>query len=340
MAVTIQQIAEATGVSRGTVDRALNDRGRIDPAVAEKIRQTASELGYVKKERKKRAQVQKRKIGIVTQLSGADFMQSVHAGIVTAKKELEELGFEVLVCENDSVEEKDQLRSIEMLEKEGIQGLAIMPVDAEKVRRKLNVLSVDRQIPVVTFNSDIVGTGRCCFVGMDNKKSGYAAAGLLEMLTRGTGKILIITGYFSSVVNNARVDGFVQMLKERVPALEIAGVQASFNREEEVERIIENAMMGISGISGIFVVSGGQKGISRAFEKLRIEHRPYVVIYDETPDNVALLLNGTADFLIDQNGFEQGYRPPRILADILMNGRQPEAEFLYTGIDIKTKYNI
>lgn len=340
MAVTIQQIAEATGVSRGTVDRALNDRGRIDPAVAEKIRQTASELGYVKKERKKRAQVQKRKIGIVTQLSGADFMQSVHAGIVTAKKELEELGFEVLVCENDSVEEKDQLRSIEMLEKEGIQGLAIMPVDAEKVRRKLNVLSVDRQIPVVTFNSDIVGTGRCCFVGMDNKKSGYAAAGLLEMLTRGTGKILIITGYFSSVVNNARVDGFVQMLKERVPVLEIAGVQASFNREEEVERIIENAMMGISGISGIFVVSGGQKGIGRAFEKLRIEHRPYVVIYDETPDNVALLLNGTADFLIDQNGFEQGYRPPRILADILMNGRQPEAEFLYTGIDIKTKYNI
>ncbi len=340
MAVTIQQIAEATGVSRGTVDRALNDRGRIDPAVAEKIRQTASELGYVKKERKKRAQVQKRKIGIITQLSNEDFMQSVHAGIVTAKKELEELGFEVLVCENDSVEEKDQLRSIEMLEKESIQGLAIMPVDAEKVRRKLNVLSVDRQIPVVTFNSDIVGTGRCCFVGMDNKKSGYAAAGLLEMLTRGTGKILIITGYFSSVVNNARVDGFVQMLKERVPALEIAGVQASFNREEEVERIIENAMMSISGISGIFVVSGGQKGIGRAFEKLRIEHRPYVVIYDETPDNAALLINGTADFLIDQNGFEQGYRPPRILADMLMNGIQPEAEFLYTGIDIKTKYNI
>ena len=340
MAVTIQQIAEATGVSRGTVDRALNDRGRIDPAVAEKIRQTASELGYVKKERKKRAQVQKRKMGIITQLSGADFMQSVHAGIVTAKKELEELGFEVLVCENDSVEEKDQLRSIEMLEKEGIQGLAIMPVDAEKVRRKLNVLSVGRQIPVVTFNSDIVGTGRCCFVGMDNKKSGYAAAGLFEMLTRGTGKILIITGYFSSVVNNARVDGFVQMLKERVPALEIAGVQASFNREEEVERIIENAMMSISGISGIFEVSGGQKGIGRAFEKLRIEHRPYVVIYDETPDNAALLINGTADFLIDQNGFEQGYRPPRILADMLMNGTQPEAEFLYTGIDIKTKYNI
>ena len=36
MAVTIQQIAEQAGVSRGTVDRALNHRGRINPEVAEK----------------------------------------------------------------------------------------------------------------------------------------------------------------------------------------------------------------------------------------------------------------------------------------------------------------
>ena len=36
MGVTLQQIAEAVGVSRGTVDRALNDRGRIKPEVAER----------------------------------------------------------------------------------------------------------------------------------------------------------------------------------------------------------------------------------------------------------------------------------------------------------------
>ena len=38
MAVTMQQIADLAGVSRGTVDRALNDRGRIRPEVAEKIK--------------------------------------------------------------------------------------------------------------------------------------------------------------------------------------------------------------------------------------------------------------------------------------------------------------
>ena len=46
MAVTLQQIAEKAGVSRGTVDRALNNRGRIRPEVAEKIRKIAQEMGY------------------------------------------------------------------------------------------------------------------------------------------------------------------------------------------------------------------------------------------------------------------------------------------------------
>ena len=38
MAVTIQQIAEKAGVSRGTVDRALNSRGRISPEVADMVK--------------------------------------------------------------------------------------------------------------------------------------------------------------------------------------------------------------------------------------------------------------------------------------------------------------
>ena len=341
MAVTIQQIAEKAGVSRGTVDRALNNRGRINPEVADMVRRTAEEMGYVHKARKRQKNSGgKRKIGIVTQLSGSSFMLEIKRGIQTGKKELEDLGIEVLVKENTSVHEEDQLGAIDELLKEGINGLAIMPVDSEAIREKLNWLVNEKKIQVVTFNSDIVGTKRCCFVGMDNKLSGQTAAGLFGVMTRGVGKILVITGYFSSMLNNSRVDGFVEEIKKISPKLEIAGVQGSFNNTEEVRKIIENAMMSISGINGIFVVSGGQEGIVEAFKNLGVDQRPYVVIYDQTKKNEKLLKDNVADFLIDQNGFEQGYRPQRILADLLLNDNQPEKEYFYTGIDIKTKYNL
>ena len=341
MGVTIQHIAEVAGVSRGTVDRALNHRGRINPEVAEMIQKTAQELGYVHKSRKRtNGNKKKIKIGVITQLSKSSFMLEVMRGVVTAKKEMEELGIEVIVKEKESVLENEQLEALDELLEETIDGLAIMPVESEQIRRKLNWLISEKGISVITFNSDIVGTRRCCFVGMNNKQSGRAAAGIFNMLTRGTGKVLIITGHFSSPLNNARVDGFVEELKVIAPKLEVAGVQGSFNDANEVEKIIENAVMNISGINAIYVVSGGQSGIQSAFQKLRLEHRPYVLIYDQTPKNEKLLKDDIVDFLIDQNGFEQGYRPVRLLFDLLVNQESLKEDCLYTGINIKTKYNL
>lgn len=341
MKVTIQQIAEVAGVSRGTVDRALNGRGRINPQVEEKICRIAKEMGYVHRERKRAGSKNKHiKIGVVTQLAKSSFMIEVNRGIRKAEEELRDRGIELILKEGISVDEREQLRAIEELEREGAQGIAIMPVDSREIREKLSFLIEEKKIPVVTFNSDIVGTRRICFVGMDNRKSGRTAAGLLGLLTRGCGKILIITGYFSNNVDNQRVDGFIEEVKKRYPQLEIAGVHGSFDDAAEVEQIVENVMMNTTGISGILVVSGGQAGVGKAFEKLKLEKRPYVVIYDQTPKNEKALNEDIADFLIDQNGYAQGYQPPHILADLLVKGMNPEKEFLFTDINIKMKYNL
>lgn len=47
MAITLNQIAEICGVSRGTVDRALHNKGNVRPAVAERIKAVANEYGYI-----------------------------------------------------------------------------------------------------------------------------------------------------------------------------------------------------------------------------------------------------------------------------------------------------
>ena len=45
MPITIQQIAEAAGVSTATVDRVLNDRPGVNPATVERVRAVMQTLG-------------------------------------------------------------------------------------------------------------------------------------------------------------------------------------------------------------------------------------------------------------------------------------------------------
>lgn len=341
MAGTIKEIAEKAGVSRGTVDRALNHRGRVNAEVAERIFEIAREMNYQSNRKKKvYHQGKKIKIGIITQLAKSSFVQSIHKGIEKAEVELAEFGVEIIRKQIDGVNEEAQLEALDQLMEDDIDGLAIMPVQSERIREKINNIIEKKNVPVITFNSDIVGTNRVCYVGLDNKRSGMTAAGLMGLLTRGEGKVLVITGFFTNSVNNLRVDGFIQELKISYPDIELLGVQSSFDETSEVEKIVENTIEIAPDLAGIFVVSGGQTGVCKALKKLNMEKRPYVIGYDVTPNNIKALKEGTYDFLIDQEGYEQGYRPPHLLYNMIRKGSSIDHEYAYTDISIKTKYNL
>ena len=64
-------------------------------------------------------------------------MIQVNKGIYDAAERLLETGVQVIVKENPSVDEEAQLKSILELEEAGIQALAIMPVDCDRIREKL-----------------------------------------------------------------------------------------------------------------------------------------------------------------------------------------------------------
>ncbi len=339
MKPTIQQIADLAGVSRGTVDRALHNRGRVDPKVAGRIFEIAESLNYIPPRRPKRAS-RKIRIGFVTFLSERVFSGEINKGIEQAKEELAQWGIEILIEKCVSISEIDQLNAINTLVDKGIQGLALMPVDSELIRSRLNELSNQLDIPTVTFNTDIVGTKRICFIGMDNKKSGRVAAGLMGMLTSGTGSILIITGSFANNAYSQRVDGFIEELKAAYPSIKIAGVQCAFDNMTELESILESTFLNSSGISGILITSSGQDGVETAFQKLNLNKRPFVIFYDMTPCTAKALQDNIADFVIEQDCFSQGYNAAYALANILVKKQYPPQEFLYTDIEIKTKYNI
>ena len=67
-----------------------------------------------------------------------------------------------------------------------------MPLANTLIRDKINVLSEESGIPIVTLNTDIADANRIAYVGPDNIASGHAAAALMGMVTQGRGNILPI----------------------------------------------------------------------------------------------------------------------------------------------------
>ena len=185
MAVTLAEIAALAGVSRGTVDRALNDRGRVDPKVAARVRRIAAERGY-RPNRAGRMLARAKnpiRIGVIVQSVETMFMHTVFEEIERASAHFTTTGAEVLVRPLEGVDAQQQLDVIDELLEAGVQGIALSPAEDERVRARIQELS--ERMPVVTFNSDLPDSGRLCYVGVDNFACGRMSAGLMDLLLAG-----------------------------------------------------------------------------------------------------------------------------------------------------------
>lgn len=341
MAVTAQQIAEIIGVSRGTVDRALHNRGRVNPEVAARIRQVAAELGYrpnpigqalVKTQRNF-------KLGVILQSAETPTMRIVLAGVQRAAEELRASGVELIVRELRGLDEELVLENIEELTSLGIQGLAISPNNTAELRQCINGL-YEQKIPVITLNSDIPGSKRMCFIGMDNYRAGQTAAGLMcQMLPTGS-KMLPLAGHLNNMAHNSRLNGFLDTLRQQnACGLQLLPFQPCFDRDDYAYEITQHALRENPDLAGIYVASNGQEGVCQALEEAGKKGQVKIIAYDLNEPNMRLLQSDSLSIVLDQEAFEQGYRPPYLLYDYLMHKKKPDRELLYTDIAIRTKYN-
>lgn len=341
MAVTLQQIAEAAGVSRGTVDRALNNRGRINAEVADRIRRIANEMGYQPNRAGRALAMAKRSItiGVIIQAANTPFMEKVIEGAEDARAEVERLGAEVIIRKIDDFDAGKAIKTMHELKKKGCNGIAVVPVDDEKLKETVDELA-DEKIPVITFNSDIDGSKRMCFVGQDTYQSGRVAAGLMADILPAAGKVLVISGYPTTYGHKNRTKGFLKEFKALRMDVQVLDVQYAFDDNHMAEMITHGMLKEYEDLTGIYLAASGVQGVCKALGDLGMEEKVKVISNDLTAQNVQYLKEGKIRFLIGQDGYRQGYEPIMILFEKIFDGKEPEKEFAYTEIVIKTRYNL
>ena len=94
-----KQIAELAGVSRGTVDRVLNNRGSVNANTAARVREIAEKLNYKPNKAGLMLAAQKKnlKIGVILFPDSNPFFSEVLEGVNAKAKELSAYNFTVLI---------------------------------------------------------------------------------------------------------------------------------------------------------------------------------------------------------------------------------------------------
>lgn len=342
MRVTSKQIAELAGVSRGTVDRALYDRGRVDQKTAERIKKIAKELGYQPNTAGRALALSRNpiKIGVIVQLCETPFMQEVLNGVESAKDEIELLGGQVLLRKIVSINPGGVIEAMNELLELGVNGIALVPSDDKRIRSKIDEFVTEHQVGIVTLNSDAQDTKRLCFVGQDAIRSGRTAAGLMGEILGQKGAVSVITGHADNLSLKNRVIGFVEEINHSFPDIKVLPVEYAHDDHQRAKEIAAKQLQEYPQLDGFFYTSYGVGGVCDLLREKQLDQKIKVISYDLTEEKIENLKSGAINFLIGQGSYFQGYTPVFILFQKYFQGKDPEREFLYTDIEIKTKYNL
>lgn len=341
MGVTIKQIAEAAGVSRGTVDRALNNRSGIKPEIAEHVKQIAKEMGYKPNLAAKLLSEQqyiKWTIGIILVTENNPFFDEVLQGVKTALNEFAEFGIRNIVKTMTSYDTQLQIQLIDELVESGVNGIVLTPIHSREIADKINELS-EKGIKFVTINTDILDTARIAYVGCRHKKSGAVLAGLLGLLANGNPrKIGIITGTKKNLAVTRRFKGLLETLEQDFPNIKVLAVYENEDNEELSYIVTKKLLMDYEELDTVCVLGAGIIGSIQAVKELELRQDLKVMVYDLIEEVKQALKDNVVDATITQEPFKQGYEGVQILAKYLAYNQLPEKELNFTELAVVTKY--
>lgn len=338
--VTIKEIAELAGVSRGTVDRVLNNRGTVKEETAERILKIATKLNYTPNRAGKILAAKKKnlKFGaiLLDSSSGNPFFMEVARGLGNQLQSLREFGVSVETRFSKIDQPQKQVDLIDELMEQDISGLIIAPINHSLVENRLKKLTKDG-FPVVTTNSDIENCGRLAYVGSNYVQGGQTAAAMMNMICKPSPNIGIISGSEWILCHSERVESFLTYAKEHTN-MKITDVL--FNNDDNFESysLTQKMLTEHPEIDGLYLVAGGVEGSCNAVKNLGLSKKIKIICHDLTVPTLKFLREDVVTIALGQQASLQGEKPLELLFEYVGMGILPQKEY-YTEVEIKIKEN-
>lgn len=265
------------------------------------------------------------KLGVLLPNWRGYFKKEVLRGIEDAGTLLRDYSIEVIVqtCETDLPDEA--VERIDELVAQHVDGIALCAKDHSSIAEKVNVLHA-QGIPVVTFNSDLSGCERLCFVGQDLIRGGRVAGELMAKYLSPDDILLIAIGNPEFNAHRLRLQGFCERIYERGFTGRNLEIIETYNDYSLTYQKVRDALERHPDILGIYMANHSVSGCAEALRDIGRRCKVHVISHDLTDATKRLLKTGEIDFAIAQNIYQQGYRPLILLREYLQKHICPEME--------------
>jgi len=307
--IGIKDIAKKAGVSKGTVDRVIHNRGNVSPDARKKVEIAMEELDYQPNLIASALASRKvRKIAVIIPDSTNDpFWEQPKAGILKAKKALRDYPIKIDEYYFRDADPKHFYELGEKVISENYHAVLISPSFSQEGISILKKLE-NHKIPYIQINTFLPRKDKhfLAYIGQDSYASGMLAAKLINFGVE-EGRSTMILHLEKDIYNAKHLldkeNGFNDFFKKNKNK-KINIIQASFGdvfQKIELQNYLEKILTESPNIRSIFVTTSKVFHIVPILQKLnRTDIR--ILGFDLIGNNLDEI-----NFLINQNPQKQGF---------------------------------
>jgi LacI family transcriptional regulator len=299
--VTIQDVARTASVSVATVDRVLNRRPGVRAVTVSKVEAAIRDLNYQPDRIAARlARSREYRFCFILPTRTGDFFQRIAEEVRMMAERMSAERVSITARHAEVFDGEALAAALDSIG-EDFDGVAVVALDHPAVREAINALEA-RGVTVVTLVSDVPGSKRAHYAGIDNSSAGRTAATLMGRFLRGlTGKVGLIAGSLALRDHIERQFGFEQIMTHEYPRLALLPVRESRDDARKLEDMTAQLLAEHGDLLAIYNVGGGTRGIVSGLEAAGRGRDVVLIAHELTDPSRRALIRGTIDAIINQD---------------------------------------
>lgn len=286
----VRDIAEQAGLSAATVDRVLHDRPDVSARAVRAVETALLDLDRQATQLRLARSTLLVDVVLDAPIRFRDVVRDAAEGSLVS---LRPATVRARFHESDTADPAAIARTVDAVGASGrsSHGIVLKAPDDARVAAAVQRAS-DRGIPTVTLVTDVGGSGRIAYVGLDNAAAGATAAYLLSHLLRGRpGAVLASVSHRAFLGEQERFAAFCERLALRDPGREVLTLPDVRGDDDAMGRVTVAALTRHPEVAGVYSMGGGNAGLVRALESAGRCGTPFVA-HDLDADNLPLLRSG------------------------------------------------